>query len=62
MLVLSRRPREELVLHTDDGFKITVMVLGITGNQVRIGVDAPKEVHIDRREVYDKKQAEKAAS
>lgn len=62
MLVLSRRPREELVIHTDTGFKVTVVVLGIIGNQVRFGIDAPKEVHIDRREVWDRKQLEKAQS
>jgi carbon storage regulator CsrA len=50
------------VIYTDAGVKVTVVVLGITGNQVRFGIKAPKEVHIDRLEVWDRKQLEKAQS
>lgn len=47
MLVLSRRKQESLVI----GDNITITVLGIDGNQVRIGIDAPKDVPVHRTEV-----------
>jgi len=49
MLILTRRVGEVLVI--GDNVKITV--LGIRGHQVRIGVDAPKEVSVHRQEIYD---------
>lgn len=55
MLVLTRRVCENLIIHDD----ITVSVLGIKGNQVRIGINAPKEVSVHREEIYLKIQAEK---
>jgi carbon storage regulator len=54
MLVLSRRPQESLVIGTN----ITVVVLGIRGNQVRLGFSAPRDVVIDRAEVHRRKEAE----
>jgi carbon storage regulator len=54
MLILSRRPQESLVI----GRNITVTVLGIRGNQVRLGFCAPPEVVIDRAEVHQRKLAE----
>jgi carbon storage regulator len=54
MLVLSRRPQESLVIGTN----ITVVVLGIKGNQVRLGFCAPRDVVIDRAEVHRRKEAE----
>jgi carbon storage regulator len=54
MLILSRRPQESLVI----GRNITVTVLGIKGNQVRLGFCAPREVVIDRAEVQQRKLAE----
>jgi carbon storage regulator len=47
MLILTRRTGESLVINDD----ITVTILAIKGNQVRIGIDAPKEVSIHREEV-----------
>ena len=59
MLILSRRVNEELILHTDEGLKITVVICQFHGGQVRIGIDAPDHVHVDRSEIYDRKMADK---
>ena len=48
MLILSRKVSESLML----GDEITVTVLGIKGNQVRIGIDAPRDVAVHREEIY----------
>lgn len=55
MLILTRRTGESLKV----GDNITVTVLSVTGNQVKIGVDAPKSVSVHRQEIYDKIQEEK---
>jgi carbon storage regulator CsrA len=55
MLILTRRTGESLKV----GDNITVTVLGVAGNQVKIGVDAPKSVSVHRQEIYDKIQEEK---
>lgn len=54
MLILSRRIGETLMI----GDEITVTVLGVKGNQVRIGVNAPKNVAVHRDEVYQRIQSE----
>ena len=51
MLILSRRPNESLVI----GSEVTLTVLGIKGNQVRLGINAPRDVVIDRAEVRRRK-------
>jgi carbon storage regulator len=53
MLILTRRVGESLMI----GDEVTVTVLGIKGNQVRIGVDAPKHVAVHREEIYQRVQA-----
>lgn len=49
MLVLSRKKNESIVINND----ITIVVVEIRGDKVRLGVEAPKEVPVHRREVYD---------
>ena len=55
MLILTRRPREIIRI----GDEITVTIMATKGNQVRIGVDAPKGVTIHREEIYQRIQQER---
>ena len=54
MLILTRRVGETLMIGND----ISVTVLGVKGNQVRIGVSAPKEVAVHREEIFQRIQSE----
>lgn len=58
MLILSRRVGESLVIGDD----VIVNVLGIKGNQVRIGVDAPRDVSVHREEIYERILREKSST
>ncbi|MFZ5698096.1 MAG: carbon storage regulator CsrA [Pseudomonadota bacterium] len=55
MLILTRRVGETLMI----GDQVTVTVLGVKGNQVRLGVNAPKEVAVHREEIYRRIENEK---
>jgi carbon storage regulator CsrA len=54
MLILTRRTGETVMIGND----VTVTVLGVKGNQVRIGINAPKSVPVHRQEIYERIKAE----
>ena len=56
MLILTRRVGETLMIGDD----VTVTVLGVKGNQVRIGVNAPKHVAVHREEIYERIKREQS--
>ncbi|MDT4332691.1 carbon storage regulator CsrA [Methylomonas sp. MED-D] len=56
MLILTRRVGETLMIGDD----VTVTVLGVKGNQVRIGVNAPKDVSVHREEIYERIKKEQS--
>jgi len=56
MLILTRRIGETLMIGDD----VTITVLGVKGNQVRLGVNAPRDVAVHREEIYNRIQQEKA--
>ena len=58
MLILTRRVNESLMI----GNQVTVTVLGVKGNQVRLGVNAPKDVAVHREEIFDRIEATKRGS
>ena len=58
MLVLSRDKGQRIIINDD----ITISILGVSGNQVRVGIDAPREVSVHREEIYQRIAQEKLDS
>jgi carbon storage regulator len=56
MLILTRRTGETVMIGND----VTLTVLGVKGNQVRIGINAPKSVPVHREEIYERIKREQA--
>ena len=57
MLILTRRAGETVMIGSD----VTITVLGVKGNQVRIGINAPKDVAVHREEIFERIQGEQSA-
>ena len=55
MLILTRRLNETIVVGDD----VKITILGVKGNQIRLGIDAPKEISVHREEIWEKINAEK---
>lgn len=58
MLILTRRISESVIIGDD----VKITVLGVNGNQVRLGIDAPKSVSVHREEIYERIQNEKSGN
>lgn len=56
MLILTRKPGETIVI---GDATVTITILGVRGNQVRLGVEAPLEISVHREEIYNRIQKEK---
>lgn len=54
MLILTRRISESIIIGDD----VKITVLGVKGNQVRIGIDAPKHLSVHREEIYERIKSE----
>jgi len=57
MLILTRRLNESLMI----GDQVKITVLGVKGSQVRLGIEAPRDVSVHREEIFERIIAEKAA-
>jgi carbon storage regulator len=56
MLILTRRAGETVMIGSD----VTITVLGVKGNQVRLGINAPKDIAVHREEIFERIQSEQA--
>lgn len=60
MLVLTRQKDEEIVFELSDKRLVIIVIVDIRGSKVRLGITAPKDIPVHRREIYDTIQREKA--
>ena len=60
MLILTRRIGETIVIDDGRGELITATVLGVKGNQVRLGIGAPRDVEVHREEIYERIKRERS--
>lgn len=58
MLVLTRKPNQSVIIGND----IEITIVEVRGDQVRLGINAPKDISVHRREVYDAIQQQKKAA
>jgi carbon storage regulator len=58
MLILTRRVQEALIINDN----VTITVLSVKGNQVRLGIDAPRDVEVHREEIYHRVKASKTVN
>jgi carbon storage regulator len=58
MLILTRRTGEVIDVTLEDGRRIALTIMGVKGNQVRVGIDAPRTVVVDRAEITKRKWVE----
>jgi len=58
MLILTRKVQEAIIINDN----VTITVLSVRGNQVRLGIDAPKEVQVHREEIYHKIKEDKSGN
>lgn len=54
MLILTRRQAETIVIDIGEGDTVEVTVLGVKGNQVRLGINAPKDIPVHREEIWQR--------
>lgn len=56
LLVLTREKNQSIIIYDETGLKIEVIVADIRGDRVRLGITAPRDITVDRKEIYEKKQ------
>lgn len=60
MLIVSRQRDQKVIVETSPGVTVSVQIIDIRGDKVRVGIEAPKSMRVDREEVYARRAAELA--
>ena len=58
MLILSRKKDEEIIIQLPNGVVVTIMVVDVNSNKVKLGITAPRDVPVDRREIFELKKSQ----